>query len=68
MGRDNMILIQFQSPDKGLFQFRQEMQRTAQKGHMAPDGLTACQSGNGLIDHCLENGSRQIFFGCPLID
>ena len=44
------------------------MQRSAQKGHTAPDGLAAGQAGNGLVHHGLENGGRQVCLGGTLVD
>ncbi len=35
---------------------------------MSPDGLTAGQAGDGLVDHGLKDGGRQIFLGSALID
>ena len=64
----DLIRGQLQRPDKGLFQLRQEVQRSAQKGHTAPDGLAAGQAGNGLVHHGLENGGRQVCLGGTLID
>ena len=44
------------------------MQRTTQKCHMAPDGLTAGQTGDGLIDYGLEYGHGKIGLGSALVD
>ena len=57
-----------QRADKGLFQLRQKVQRAAQKGHAAPDGLAAGKAGNGLIHHRLKDGGRQIGPGGALVD
>ena len=59
---------QLQCTDKGFLQFRQEMQRTPQKRHTAPDGLAASQARNGLIHHRLENRGRQVRLGGALVD
>ena len=59
---------QLQGADKGLFQLRQEVQGAAQEGHAALDGLAAGETGNGLIDHRLENGGGQIRLGRALVD
>ena len=63
-----LVRGQLQRPDKGLFQLRQEVQRSAQKGHTAPDGLAAGQAGNGLVHHGLENRGRQVCLGGTLVD
>ena len=44
------------------------MQRATEKRHVTADRLTACKTGYGLVDYGLENGSSQIFLGCPVID
>jgi len=44
------------------------VQRTAEKCDMSADGLTAGKAADGLIDNCLENGSRKVFFGRAVID
>ena len=58
---DGMLVIQFQGADKCLLQLRQEMKRAAQKRDMSPDGLSAGQAADGLIDHCLKNGGGKVF-------
>ena len=63
-----MRIVQFQSTDKCLPKLRQEMQRTSQKGHMAPNGLSAGQSADGLVNHCLENRGGEILLGGPFVD
>ena len=64
----NMLLIQLQRTDEGLLQFRQKVQRTAQKSHAAPDRLAAGKAGNGLVHHRLKDGGRQIRPGRTLVD
>ena len=44
------------------------MQRTAQKCHMSTDWLTTGKTGNRLIDNCLENRCRKVFFRRTFID
>ena len=44
------------------------MQRSAQKSDVAPYGTPACKPADGLIDHCLENGCRDVFPRSTLID
>ena len=44
------------------------MQRAAKEGNVAADWFTAGKTGNGLVDDCLENRSRQVFFGSTVID
>ena len=35
---------------------------------MTADRLTACQAGNGLVHHSLENRSGQVFLGSTFVD
>ena len=35
---------------------------------MTADRLTACQTGDGLVHHSLENRSRQVFLGSTFVD
>ncbi len=65
---DYMLAIQLQGSDKSGFQLRKKVQRSAQEGHVSPDGLSAGQSRDGLIDHCLEDGSSQILFCSAFVD
>ena len=62
------FVCQVQCFDETLAQFREEMQRATQKCHMAADRFTTCQTGNGLVNNCLENGSCQVFLSCPIVD
>ena len=62
------LIGELQGADKGLFQLRQKVQRPAQKGHAAPDGLAAGKAGNSLVHHRLENGGRQVRLGGALVD
>ena len=62
------FLRQMQGADKGGLQLRQEVQRPAQKGHGAPDGLAAGKAGDGLVHHRLKNGGSQIGLGGTLVD
>ena len=46
---------QLQRADKGLLQLRHKVERAAQKSNTAPDRLSAGQTGDGLVHHCLQN-------------
>ena len=35
---------------------------------MTADRLTACQTGDGLVHHSLENRSGQVFLGSTFVD
>ena len=65
---NGVLFIQFECPDKCLFQLRKEMERTAKKGNMSPDRFSTGQTADGLIDNRLENRGRKIFFRCPLVN
>ncbi len=67
-GINGGLLREAQSADEGRLQLREEVQRTAQEGHMAPNGLTAGKAGDGLIHHRLENGGSQVRLGGALVD
>ena len=62
------LIGELQGADKGLLQLRQKVQRPAQKGHAAPDGLAAGKARNGLVHHRLEDGGRQVRLGGALVD
>ena len=44
------------------------MQRTAKKCDMTADRFSAGKTTDGLVDNCLENRSRQVFFGSTVVD
>ena len=44
------------------------MERAAQKGYAASDGLAAGKAGDGLVHHCLEDGGGQIRLGGPFVN
>ena len=67
--RDNrVLLIQFQGTDKAFAKFGEEVKRSSQECYMAADRFTTGQAADGLVDHCLENGGRQVFLGSTLVD
>ena len=68
VGRDGVLVVQLQGAHKGLPELRQEMKRSPQERHMAPDGLAAGQTADGLVDYCLEDGGGQVFLGRAFID
>ena len=65
---DGVFVIQFQGADKAAFKFGKEVKRTTEKGNVTADRLTAGKTADGLVYHCLENRSRQIFSGSTFID
>ena len=67
-GDNRMFFVQIQRADKGLPKLGQEMQGAAQKGYVSPDGLSAGQPADGLIDNCLKDGSGKVFLRGAFID
>ena len=63
-----MLIIQLQGADKRSLQFGKEMKRSAEEGDMTADRFTAGQTTDGLVDDCLENRSRKVLLGSPLVD
>ena len=63
-----MLLIQLQRADEGGLQLIQKVQRPSQKSNVSPDGFSAGQTADGLIDYRLKNRGGKIFFGGPLVD
>ena len=63
-----MFIIQLQSTDKGRPQFGKKVERAAKESYMSTDRLSTGQAGNGLVYHCLKNGSRKVFFGSTFVD
>ena len=59
---------QAKGADKGFFQLRQEVERSAEKRDAAPDGLSTGQAGDGLIHHRLEDRGSQIRRGGSLVN
>ena len=65
---NNLIILQFQSFNKALTQLIQKVKRSAQKGNMAANRLTAGKSRNCLANYSLENRSRNILTAGALIN
>ena len=59
---------ELQGAHKGLLQLRHKVERSAQEGHIAPDGTALCQTADGLVHHRLEDGHCQVLLGCALVD
>ena len=66
--RNGLLRREAQGPHKGGPKLREEMKRASQKGHIAPDGLSAGQSADGLVDHSLKNRGSQILTGRAVVD
>ena len=59
---------ELQGAHKGLLQLGHKVERSAQEGHIAPDGTALCQTADGLVHHRLEDGHCQVLLGCALVD
>ena len=51
-----------------LLHLGEKMERASQESDVAADRLSAGKSADGLVDHCLEDRSRQVLFGGALVD
>ena len=58
---DNLLSLEAERADKRVAQLRQKVQRAAQEGDIAPDGLSAGKTADGLVDNRLENRGSQVF-------
>jgi len=65
---DGVFVVQIQGADKSSLELGKEVKRTSEKGNMTADRLTAGKTADRLIDHCLENGGREILSGSTLVD
>ena len=53
---------------EGRPQSTHECQRAAEIDDVSLDCTTLCESGDGLVHHCLEYACRDIALACPLIE
>ncbi len=65
---DNFFGAQTQGGDELPPQFVQKVQRPAQKGHIAANGVPARETADGLLHHGLKDGGRQIGAGRALVE
>ena len=56
----HVLVLKLQSFYKSLPELRQKRQRSAQKSHLPPYGVSAGQPAYGLVDDSLENGRGKI--------
>ena len=63
-----MLLVELQGADKCFAQLGEEMQRTAEEGHMTADRFTAGETGDCLVDNSLENRGRKILLRRTFVD
>ncbi len=65
---DGVLFVQMELPYEGSLQLCEKVQGTAEEGHVAADRLSLRKAGNGLNDHGLENGGRQILLPRAVVD
>ena len=64
----HFLRLEFQGFNKPLAQLGQEVQRAAQKGHVAFNRVAAGQTGDRLVNHSLQHGSGDVCLFCPVVD
>ena len=62
-----MIIVEFQCFDKAFFQFREKMQRSAEKCNPAVDRTALCKITDGLVDNCLKDRECNVRLSCAVI-
>ena len=62
-----MLIVQMQRLLEPLAQPLEEVERTAQKGHLALDLPALAEAGHGLVHHRLEDGGGHILFPAALV-
>ena len=67
LGHDDGLVGQFQRLVEALAQFGQVLQRTAEEGHVSPDGPAAGEAGDGLGHHRLEDGGGDVLLARALV-
>ena len=65
---DDMLLIQMKLTDKGSLQLGQKVKRASEKRDMSANRLSLSKAGDGLNDHGLKDGSRQILLAGSVVD
>ena len=65
---DGVFVVQIQGADKSSLELGKEVKRTSEESYVTADRLTTGKTADRLIDHCLENGGREILSGSTLVD
>ena len=65
---DNVVGREPERGDEAFAQFGQEMQRPAEEGDLAPDGVAAGQPADGLFHHGLKDGGGEVFARDALVE
>ena len=64
---DNVFVIELQCLDKAFFQFREEVQRSAEEGNIAADRTPLREVADGLVDDRLKDGKCDIRLCCTVV-
>ena len=65
---DDVLVVKLQRLVEALAQLGQILQRAAQEGDVSPDGTAACEAGDGLGHHGLEDRRRDVLLACALVE
>ncbi len=68
LGNDGVLIIQLERDLEALAQLREVVEGTSQERHVTADGAAACEAGDGLRDHGLEDGSGYVFSPCTFVE
>ena len=68
IGDDDGVSVQFERLVEAFAQFGEVLQRTAQKRHVAANGATAREAGDGLRHDRLEDGSGDVLLLRALVE
>ena len=66
--RHHLFGRELERGDEAFAEFGQEVQRPAEEGDLAPDGIPAGQPADGLFDHGLKDGGGEVFPCGPLVE
>ena len=65
---DHFFVRQVEGFNEALAKLVHEVEGATQKGNIPADLMPCRQTGNGLVDHSLENTSSDVFFAGPIVD
>ena len=68
LGDDAVLLVEVERLVEALAQLGEVLQRAAEEGHVAADGVTAGQARDGLVGHRLEDGGGDVLGGRALVE
>ena len=65
---DDVLLVQVERDVEAVAQLGEVLQRAAEEGHVAADGMAAGKAGDGLVGHGLEDGGGHVGRGGTLVE